>query len=153
MLDAMVGEGTADLLGSGAFGAGSGVSDNDTKNVKEIVGADKSLTPEGIRQILQWRAKLEVAKINKYDRKLKTFKRPVFGKFNQREESSYQTDWTKVPEQYRPDYKPPKNVSEATGVIIPDSVAKGMSKADRKAFMAAPKADQEAWLRSKQEQL
>tara|TARA_R110002153_G_scaffold5127_3_gene24282 strand:- start:2609 stop:3922 length:1314 start_codon:yes stop_codon:yes gene_type:complete len=67
---ALMRQSSATLLGSGAFGAGTGVSDRDLKEVKAIVGADQALTKDGVRLILKVRAAMEIYKIKEYEESL-----------------------------------------------------------------------------------
>jgi len=64
---ATTGKLVAELLASGAFGAGTGLSDNDLKFAKAMVGGDVNLDEGSIRRILYIRRQLENLKINNWN--------------------------------------------------------------------------------------
>ena len=55
---AKMGNATLDILGSGALGAGTGISDNDRKFAKQIAGGEITLTEEAIKRIIDLNAKV-----------------------------------------------------------------------------------------------
>ena len=55
------------MLGSGAFGSGTGLSDNDVKFAKAMVGGDVTLDESSIRRILYIRRQLENAKMRQWN--------------------------------------------------------------------------------------
>ena len=58
---------SAEKLGSGIFGSGTGISEKDMEEAKAIAGASESLTPEGMAFILRFNARLERAKLMSYN--------------------------------------------------------------------------------------
>jgi len=64
---ATTGKLVAELLGSGAFGSGTGLSDNDVKFAKAMVGGDVTLDESSIRRILYIRRQLENAKMRQWN--------------------------------------------------------------------------------------
>ena len=64
---ATTGKLVAELLSSGAFGSGTGLSDNDVKFAKAMVGGDVDLDEDSIRRILYIRRQLENAKMRNWN--------------------------------------------------------------------------------------
>ena len=64
---ATTGKLVAELLSSGAFGSGTGLSDNDVKFAKAMVGGDVSLDESSIRRILYIRRQLENTKMQQWN--------------------------------------------------------------------------------------
>jgi len=58
------------LLASGMFGSGTGISERDLQTAMEMAGAGENLTPQGMKQILELNAKIERAKLQQYNQKL-----------------------------------------------------------------------------------
>lgn len=61
---------SAEKLGSGIFGSGTGISEKDMEEAKAIAGASENLTPEGMAFILRFNARLERAKLMRYNERL-----------------------------------------------------------------------------------
>jgi len=61
------GTATADLLASGAFGSGTGLSDNDLKFAEKIVAGDITLDEQGIFQILELNERMAQEVIRLYN--------------------------------------------------------------------------------------
>ena len=70
---ATTGKLVAELLSSGAFGSGTGLSDNDVKFAKAMVGGDVSLDEGSIRRILYIRRQLENAKMRNWNEEYALF--------------------------------------------------------------------------------
>ena len=70
---ATTGKLVAELLSSGAFGSGTGLSDNDVKFAKAMVGGDVSLDEGSIRRILYIRRQLENAKMRNWNKEYALF--------------------------------------------------------------------------------
>lgn len=68
---------SAEKLGSGIFGSGTGISEKDMEEAKAIAGASENLTPEGMAFILRFNARLERAKLMRYNERLQA-KDPSF---------------------------------------------------------------------------
>lgn len=62
-----------DLLQTGAFGTGTGISKADLEAAQRISGASNTLTPEGMVQILQYQAKLNRAVIKRHNDRIKRY--------------------------------------------------------------------------------
>jgi len=88
---ALMNQSSADLLASGAFGAGTGISDRDLKEVKKIVGASQGLTKDGIKLILKVRAAMEIHKIKEYEAGLDLQKPRVWGAVDQEKAFFYRS--------------------------------------------------------------
>jgi hypothetical protein len=58
------------LLASGMFGSGTGISEKDLETAMQMAGASENLTPEGMKRILELNAKMERAKLMQYNKKL-----------------------------------------------------------------------------------
>ena len=80
---ATTGKLVAELLGSGAFGSGTGLSDNDVKFAKAMVGGDVTLDEGSIRRILFIRRQLENAKIKNWNETYKSFPQRVKNNVNE----------------------------------------------------------------------
>lgn len=61
------------LLASGMFGSGTGISERDLQTAMEMAGAGENLTPEGMKRILELNAKIERAKLMQYNEKLNRY--------------------------------------------------------------------------------
>jgi hypothetical protein len=61
---------SAQMLASGMFGSGTGISERDLLEAKEIAGAAESLTPEGMAKILRMNAKMEELKLKQYNERI-----------------------------------------------------------------------------------
>ena len=70
---ATTGKLVADLLASGAFGSGTGLSDNDVKFAKAMQGGDVTLDENSIRRILFMRRQLENKVIRNWNETYKTY--------------------------------------------------------------------------------
>jgi hypothetical protein len=64
---ANMGNATLAILGSGALGAGTGISDNDRKFAKQIAGGEISLSEKAIRRILSLNQKVNLNTINRFN--------------------------------------------------------------------------------------
>ena len=76
---ALMGQGAAELIASGAFGAGTGISDRDLKTAQALLAADQGLDRKGMQLIVKLRAALETAKIQQYEEGLKGYKPDFWG--------------------------------------------------------------------------
>ena len=61
---------SAQMLASGMFGSGTGISERDLLEAKEIAGASETLTPTGMAKILRMNAKMEALKLKQYNERL-----------------------------------------------------------------------------------
>lgn len=61
---------SAQMLASGMFGSGTGISERDLLEAKEIAGASENLTPEGMAKILRMNAKMEALKLKQYNERI-----------------------------------------------------------------------------------
>lgn len=61
------------MLASGMFGEGTGISERDLLTAQEIAGAANTLTPAGMEQILRINGKMQQAQINAYNKRLDRF--------------------------------------------------------------------------------
>ena len=100
-------EDAARLLGSGAFGAGTGISDRDLLNAFTQVGAEASLTEEGVRMILQQLRDTVEEELTQYAKDIENTDEQVF-KYAKRSKNYYLVDI-------------PKRVSAST-VKVPDNL-------------------------------
>jgi len=91
---ATTGKLVAELLGSGAFGSGTGLSDNDVKFAKAMVGGDVTLDENSIRRILYIRRQLENAKIKNWNETYRMYPNAVKKNMNQfySDEQIYQAE-------------------------------------------------------------
>lgn len=64
---------SAELLGSGIFGAGTGISERDLLEAQRISGSAADLTPEGMRRILQLNARMARAKVKAHNERVERF--------------------------------------------------------------------------------
>ena len=60
----------ADILSSGAFGAGTGISDNDREFVKTMAGANPSLDEQSIKRLIQIQRKVSVNTVQSYNKEV-----------------------------------------------------------------------------------
>ena len=79
---ATTGKLVAELLASGAFGSGTGLSDNDVKFAKGMVAGDIELDEGSIRRILYIRRQLEIAKINQWNKDYETYPQKIRDNIN-----------------------------------------------------------------------
>lgn len=61
------------LLQSGMFGAGTGISERDLQTAMEMAGSAETLTPQAMKQILEYNAKFEQVKLQKYNDSLNRY--------------------------------------------------------------------------------
>ena len=59
-----------EMLASGMFGSGTGISERDLLTAQEMAGASESLTPDSMKQILEYNAKMNAAKIKRHNDRL-----------------------------------------------------------------------------------
>lgn len=62
-----------ELLASGMFGTGTGISERDLQTAREIAGGEISLTPEGMKLILEINAKMMEQDIKSYNESLERY--------------------------------------------------------------------------------
>lgn len=58
------------LLSSGMFGAGTGISEKDLEFARQMVGNAQNLTPEGMVRILRLNAQIAAQRINKFNKRV-----------------------------------------------------------------------------------
>lgn len=73
LLLAQTGTLAKELLQTGAFGEGTGISKVDLEAAQKLAGASNQLTPEGMRQILEYQAKMYMAKIQRHNERIKKY--------------------------------------------------------------------------------
>ena len=73
-----------ELLGSGALGAGAGLSDNDVKFAKSMLGANPELNEGSIRRILLIRRKLDLWNISRWNQRYNSFGTSVIEMLDER---------------------------------------------------------------------
>lgn len=61
------------LLQSGMFGAGTGISERDLQTAMEMSGSAENLTPQAMKQILEYNAKFEQVKLKQYNKGLERY--------------------------------------------------------------------------------
>ena len=91
---ATTGKLVADLLASGAFGSGTGLSDNDVKFAKAMQGGDVTLDENSIRRILFMRRQLENKVITNWNETYQSYPNSVKKNMNQfySDEQIYQAE-------------------------------------------------------------
>lgn len=91
---ATTGKLVADLLASGAFGSGTGLSDNDVKFAKAMQGGDVTLDENSIRRILFMRRQLENKVITNWNETYRSYPNSVKKNMNQfySDEQIYQAE-------------------------------------------------------------
>jgi len=106
---ATTGKLVADLLASGAFGSGTGLSDNDVKFAKAMQGGDVTLDENSIRRILFMRRQLENKVIRNWNETYKSYPNAVKKNMNQfyTDQQIYQAEKPLDPDTVY--IKPPKN--------------------------------------------
>ena len=106
------------MLASGMFGSGTGISERDLITAQEISGASDTLTPEGMEQILRLNAKMERAQINTYNQRLDRFPESYWERSPIPKESYI----VEIPEMYENTFRIPEGAPQAkvdgTNVII-----------------------------------
>ena len=106
------------MLASGMFGSGTGISERDLITAQEISGASDTLTPEGMEQILRLNAKMERAQINTYNQRLDRFPESYWERSPIPKESYI----VEIPEMYDNTFRIPEEAPRAkvdgTNVII-----------------------------------
>lgn len=106
------------MLASGMFGSGTGISERDLITAQEISGASDTLTPEGMEQILRLNAKMERAQINTYNQRLDRFPESYWERSPIPKESYI----VEIPEMYDNTFRIPEGAPRAkvdgTNVII-----------------------------------
>ena len=104
-------EDAARLLGSGAFGAGTGISDRDLLNAFTQVGAETSLTEEGVKMILQQLRDTVEEELSQYAKDIENTDEDVF-KYAKRSKNYYLVD---IPKRVStPTVKVPENLRNLT---------------------------------------
>lgn len=104
-------EDAARLLGSGAFGAGTGISDRDLLNAFTQVGAETSLTEEGVSMILQQLRDTVEEELSQYAKDIENTDEAVF-KYAKRSKKYYLVD---IPKRVStPTVKVPENLKNLT---------------------------------------
>lgn len=97
------------MLASGMFGSGTGISERDLQTAQEISGASDTLTPEGMEQILRLNAKMERAQINAYNQRLDRFPETYWDRSPIPKESYL----VEAPETYENTFKVPEGAPQA----------------------------------------
>jgi len=69
-----------ELLASGMFGAGTGISERDLLTAQEMAGASNTLTPLAMKQILEYNAKMNEVKIKKFNERLDRYSPEFFAR-------------------------------------------------------------------------
>lgn len=69
-----------ELLASGMYGSGTAISDRDLQTVQEIAGASENLTPESMKFILEWNAKMNAEKIKRHNDRLGNYSEEFWGR-------------------------------------------------------------------------
>ncbi len=72
----VMGRATLGILGSGDVGAGTGISDNDVKFVKQVVAGDATLDEKTIKDMLTINAKINKELIRRHNSNFKRIKNP-----------------------------------------------------------------------------
>lgn len=87
------------ILGSGALGAGTGISDNDRRFAKQIAGGEISLDEKAIRRILAMNVKIAGNVIKRFNKRADTIPEKIFPKgFLMVEEPSFVGGTSDAPE-------------------------------------------------------
>lgn len=86
------------LLASGMFGSGTGISERDLQTAMEMAGSSENLTPEGMKQILELNAKIERAKLMQYNEKLDRYSTAFWARSPEGSKEAFVVD---VPELYQ----------------------------------------------------
>lgn len=69
-----------ELLSSGMFGEGTGISQRDLQTAEEIAGAADTLTPESMKEILELNAKMNAAKIMRFNQRVDNYSPDFFAR-------------------------------------------------------------------------
>jgi hypothetical protein len=85
------------LLASGMFGSGTGISERDLQTAMEMAGAGENLTPQGMKQILELNAKIERAKLQQYNQRLGRYSSAFWNRTPEGSREAYVVD---VPDIY-----------------------------------------------------
>jgi len=69
-----------ELLSSGMFGEGTGISQRDLQTAEEIAGAADTLTPESMKKILELNAKMNAAKVMRFNQRVDNYSPDFFAR-------------------------------------------------------------------------
>ena len=103
------------LLASGMFGAGTGISEKDLQFARQMVGNAQNLTPEGMVRILRLNAQLSQQRIEKYNKRVDSMSDAFWARTPEGSKASYMVN---APQLYQT-----KNVEPT----IPAGAQKGTS--------------------------
>ena len=86
------------LLASGMFGSGTGISERDLQTAMEMAGASESLTPQAMIQILKYNAQFEQAALKNYNNQLNRYSTAFWNRVPEGGKAAYAVD---IPEIYQ----------------------------------------------------
>lgn len=87
-----------ELLASGMFGAGTGISERDLLTAQEMAGAANTLTPSAMKQILEYNAKMNELKIKKFNERLDRYSPEFFARTPEGDQDAF---YVGTPEVYQ----------------------------------------------------
>lgn len=109
----------AELLASGTFGAGTGISEKDLEFATQMAGASQNLTPDGMRRILRANAQIQNYTISTHNQNLDRFSQKFWESSQFLGKEGYMVE---APPAYKEPFRVPAGTTSATDPNTGDTI-------------------------------